>query len=298
MNRLVCAGLIAGSIAVAPRPAAAFCHLTTVDPTGDELCSSTGRTLAWFDRCSTVALSPRRKSGISREELHATLQKAFDTWNEVRCDGEFVGLVTDVSDADANEDEPRHGSSGGNQNVVMFVDSEALWRERINPVTALGLTSVFHSKRTGQIVGADMEINDWRGPIAICGRTCPVGVTDLENVLTHEAGHYYGLGHVGDEDSDATMYFRAPPQDVAKRDLAPDDVDGLCDTYPPGSFHAACTGSVFADMYKDEGCGCSTVGRVAHFKSWWLALPLLVLAALRVTRRQRRTASARTRERF
>ncbi len=272
-----------------PQSALAFCHLTTIDPEADELCSSEGRMLAWFDRCSTIALLPRDKAGIPHQTILATLRKSFDTWRAVRCEGEPVGLVATVVDDPAEEDEPIHRNSGGNQNVVMFVDSEATWADRMNPPRAIGLTSVFHSKRTGQIVGADMELNDWRGTFGICGTTCGSGITDLENVITHEAGHYYGLGHVGDDDSEATMYYQAPAGDLQKRTLAGDDVAGICDTYPPGTFGESCTGSAYSDRFKDDGCGCSVPGG-RRSTSWWWLLPALGVLGLHMRRRARDNA--------
>lgn len=276
---------VLGLSLAAPTTAAAYCHLTSVDPDPTELCSSEGRTLAWFDRCSTVKLLPRRKQDIPEATIRTTIATSFDTWNAVRCDGDPVGLNTVLSDESASEDEPRHGLTGGNENVIMFVDSEALWRDRLNPPAAIGLTSVFHSKKTGQILGADMEINDWSVRLGVCGQSCGIGITDLRNVLTHEVGHYYGLGHV--DDSEATMFFQAPARDVAKRDLNADDIAGLCDTYPPGSFGAACRGGGLADMFKDDGCGCSSVGHVRAVRRWELMIPVALMLALRVARRRR-----------
>jgi len=263
---------------IAPADARAFCHLTTVDPPMDQLCSTRGLPLAWFDRCSSVALLPRAKNSIPEETIRTTIQRSFDTWSRVTCDGESVGVVGELIDADATESEPRHSSVGSNQNVIMFVDSQSVWRARMNPTAAIGLTSVFHSKKTGRILGADMEINDWNVTLGVCRGTCPPTVTDLENVLTHEVGHYYGLGHVSDEE--ATMYFQAPAGDVQKRDLAPDDEAGLCDTYPAGTFPSACTGSVFKDMYADDGCGCSVPGHGGGASRGWIGLVFGLLFAL------------------
>lgn len=284
MNRFVAAyalGIV--GLVWAPLHASAYCNLTTIDPPSDQLCSERGRPLVWFDRCSDVAVLPRRKQTIPQDDIMATIRTSFDTWNEVRCEGEFVGLIADVLDEPATETEPRHSTTGGNQNVIMFVDSQAVWTQRMNPRAAIGLTSVFHSKKTGRILGVDMEINDWDVNLGICGARCDSGITDLENVLTHEVGHYYGLGHV--DDPAATMYFQAPRGDVAKRSLETDDVEGLCDAYPPGTFHSTCTGSVYTDMYADDGCGCSALGRTRP-AAWWLSLPLGLIVVARARRRR------------
>lgn len=293
--RLLAAPLVLAACLIAPDSVHAFCHLTTVDPPAGQLCSTTGLPLAWFDRCSSVALLPRTKNSIPAETIRTTIQSSFDTWSRVTCEGEPVGVVGELVDADAVETEPRHASVGSNQNVIMFVDSQAVWRARMNPSAAIGLTSVFHSKKTGRILGADMEINDWNVTLGVCRGTCPPSVTDLENVLTHEVGHYYGLGHVADDE--ATMYFQAPAGDVQKRDLAPDDEAGLCDTYPTGTFPAECTGSVFKDMYTDDGCGCSVPGHGRSVSRGWIGLAFGLLFAMGWRRRagvmRRRSLNAR-----
>lgn len=286
----LCAAIVL-SFYLWPTDVAAYCHLTTIDPPRDQLCSTEGRVLAWFDRCTTVALLPRRRQSIPQSTILTTIRTSFDTWNEVQCDGESAALEATISDTPATEDTPRHGSSGGNQNVIMFVDSEATWTARGNPRTAIGLTSVFHSKKTGRILGADMEINDWNVTLGICGTRCAGGITDLENVLTHEAGHFYGLGHV--DDSAATMFSQAPAGDVAKRDLQADDIAGLCDTYPPGTFYTpACTGSVYTDMYADDGCSCSALGHARDSRAWWWMFPGALYFAARMRRRQRTRAAS------
>lgn len=81
------------------------------------------------------------------------------------------------------------------------------------------------------------------------------------------------------------MYFQAPAGDVQKRDLAPDDEAGLCDVYPPGTFPAACTGSVYKDMYADDGCGCSTPGHGRHTSRGWFGLAFGLLFAIGWRRR-------------
>ena len=56
---------------------------------------------------------------------------------------------------------------------------------------------------------------------------------DLENVFAHELGHYLGLAH--STEAEATMFASAVAGETLKRDLAADDVEGLCAAYPPGT---------------------------------------------------------------
>jgi len=48
---------------------------------------------------------------------------------------------------------------------------------------------------------------------------------DFQNTVTHEIGHGIGLAH--SDVAEATMYAETLPGDVAKRDLAPDDIEAM-----------------------------------------------------------------------
>ena len=84
---------------------------------------------------------------------------------------------------------------------------------------------------------------------------------DLQNTVTHEAGHFIGLAHT--QVSGATMNATTAPREVSKRDLASDDLAGVCAVYP----HAS------------GGCGCGAGG------AFGAASLLLALLALRPRRR-------------
>ncbi|MFI5308936.1 MAG: matrixin family metalloprotease, partial [Polyangiales bacterium] len=113
---------------------------------------------------------------------------------------------------------------------------------------------------TGEIYDADMQLNESLGAIAICGQTCPSGAVDLQNVVTHEAGHFLGLGH--SDVPNATMSARATIGETSKRVLADDDRQGLCSIYgsnPP----TACSDSDFVPNHGFSpkcGSGSSSTG--------------------------------------
>jgi uncharacterized protein (TIGR03382 family) len=112
---------------------------------------------------------------------------------------------------------------------------------------------------------------------------------DLQNTVTHEAGHFIGLAHPcefggrggapactsGDDGS--TMYPSAGLRETSKRTLADTDVDDVQTAYPPGF-----AGSLTCPSTSTKsGCGCggAPVGGI---------LALLGLSALAPRLRRRR----------
>ena len=164
----------------------------------------------------------------------------------------------------------------------------------------IALTTVSYVASTGEIVDADMELNAWGGSgpsppgyyfTCVDGTVCDPRFppqtgcvsTDVQDVVTHEAGHVLGLAH--SPDPTATMFASAPLSEISKRTLAPDDVSGICSIYPAGlptntgPQPGVCNGSGQMALRASStceqpstGCGCGTTGAEA-----WLGLALLVL---------------------
>ncbi|MEM7675845.1 MAG: matrixin family metalloprotease, partial [Myxococcota bacterium] len=118
---------------------------------------------------------------------------------------------------------------------------------------------------------------------AACESGANATIFDLENTLVHEIGHFIGFDHV--PDSDATMFASAQACETLKRDLAADDLDGLCTVYPAGAPPQTCSPAAdygnggFLTRFRNqcetsEGCRC--VGSTPSTPPLWLALLLLV----------------------
>lgn len=167
----------------------------------------------------------------------------------------------------------------------------------------VALTTVLYDPGTGRIFDADMELNGWDGQGANttltgaprgyyftcdkqpgwteCARYGDAGcfAYDLQNTVTHEAGHLIGLAHPCERFAaqgtpacdwplppgetipylERTMYPETAVGDVAKRTLSPDDVAGVCAAYPE----------------QGGGCGCGSGGAPGALAA------LLALVALR-----------------
>jgi hypothetical protein len=149
----------------------------------------------------------------------------------------------------------------------------------------VALTTVLHDPPSGRILSADVELVGWDGqPGAISQSalpqhgwyfTCYPGTEslpacvsygdgtleagqagacvyqDLQNTLTHEAGHLVGLAHpCGDAGEMAcaandprTMAPTTFVGETQKRTLSADDIAGVCAIYPPPSGGCGCGGS-------------------------------------------------------
>ena len=159
----------------------------------------------------------------------------------------------------------------------------------------IALTTVSYVESSGEIVDADMELNAWDGsgpappgyyftcldpPATSCGLVPGQSnciATDVQNVVTHEAGHVLGLGHQAGVPT-ATMYPSAPAGETTKRTLDPDDISGICAIYPAAAPTDVCigTGQVAtrpsSACPQPSGCGCGTAGAEG-----WFALAALLL---------------------
>jgi hypothetical protein len=131
----------------------------------------------------------------------------------------------------------------GDQSNVSFLflgpTTASRTRDGINtvffePCDHCGGGSVTRYTRGQQIVEFDMFINaakPWSTDLTCPAHNC--GTVDLQNVVTHEVGHVLDLYHVAEEaHAELTMYPRAVPDEIKKRDLGAGEVLGVRAAYP------------------------------------------------------------------
>jgi hypothetical protein len=256
------------------RDARAYCVATTCDPRHDGVCRSEngciidGAKLHWESRCLSFGVqrngSPLRH--ITFDMADAIIQTAFEQWLYADCGGNrhpsfemwdlgkpFGGIICD---------KPEFNSTKPNANVWMFRDDN--WPYEGKDST-LALTSTIFEKSSGALLDADVEINSIGNVITTTSISSYVK-RDLQAIVTHEAGHFLGLGH--SQDPQATMYAMYSPGDLNYRSLTADDEAAICSVYPPNRDAPYCTSpspahgfSLYCGGGSDDGTatvsGCS-----------------------------------------
>ena len=192
-------------------------------PTAAERCTGTERPLPFVWEKLEVPYAVGEagsvdfptQDGMISDALLAEIQTSFSQWSAEQCsEFEFV--------YDGTSEIAGHRFDG--INWVGFLEEE--WPHASGAIAVSTITT----QLDGVIADADMELNGLENTFVVVDAETTGDVYDVRNVVTHEAGHMLGLDH--SRVDDATMQFSSPPRQIEKRDLEPDDVEGLCTIYP------------------------------------------------------------------
>lgn len=298
----MCAVLAAATVTLGyTGEARAFCRTTTCDPTDtggcprdSDGCLIDGTPLFWPDKCVTFGSQADGSDlrDISYTEADLIAQRAFQTWISADCgSGETPSIgVVPRGEVLCDQVEFNHDPPAPNANVIVFRDST--W-PYANTQQTIALTTITFAVESGEILDADIEVNSANVELS----TGDDNVTsDLQSVLTHELGHFFGLAH--SRVSTATMNANYDRGDISFRSLSTDDASGICAIYPPGDTEVGeCTGEAprygFSrycgnPVQAEAGCFCGVVGaEPTNSSSGWLGW--LGLIGLGWILRQRRS---------
>jgi len=239
--------------------------------------NSGGVCIWWTSHGHSFRIDAQGSVHTPQTETYDAIRKSYQTWGGVTCSDltfpeeplstnaqdRFVGFVPD----------------GTNHNLVLFRSRSCTsvvpagdsclsqggcgnkydcWD---NGPGAIATTTTTTSRSTGEIFDTDIELNDAFAFTTVDGLPCTSpGETnciriDVQNTVTHEAGHSLGLDHT--PDPAATMYASAPSGETTKRSLGADDIAGICAIYPAGQPTVkGCAGSP-TQPNPGGGSGCS-----------------------------------------
>lgn len=270
-------------------PAEAFCRSNTCQANGScetgHVCAIGGAPLRWNRAC--ISFSVQRNvpfsTGMTLDQAETVVSKAFQTWMDAPCSSGKTPTIGAVNLGEVLCDKVEFNSCSGNANAWLFRIGE--WTHS-DSVHTYGLTTVQFNKNTGEMQGADVELNVPR--ILVDG-------ISFDKVITHEAGHFFGLDHSAL--ADATMAPSPGKRDISV--LAQDDIDGICALYPPDEAVGTCDPTPLHGFSKecgsgtcasDQGCSASASKELSQLpRGAWggLVMALAVLSARLVTRRRR-----------
>ncbi len=275
-----------------------------------------------------VTIDAAGTTAITGDDEFPVIDASIATWNNAGTPScSYLKIMSDG----------RKALEVGNDNVNLIKFRDTMWGRpavgndppRMYPPSAAGLTTVLYvddgsSPHDGAIMDADIEINGVNFAISVNGQTTstqPCHV-ELQNNLTHELGHLYGLEHtclgIGDPPRtdnlgdpvpacgttldprivEATMYNFQDCGETKKETLSDDDIRAACDIYSlakaPGTCdHIGGDGPMGGD---DAGGGASTAGGHGCCDASAGARPeaSMVLSGATIVLLMRRRRSART----
>ena len=193
--------------------------------------SGNGNELFWTNPESIgIAFNAAGSDNVSDGTDLVALRNAVDSWNQIG--GTTTRLIEDASQAT----QQRTDFDANDLHLIIFdEDGSSGWFPTGTGTVAVTPLSFFTS---GQIIDADIVFN---------GRDFNFGTSgqnnhfDIQGVAAHELGHLIGLDHTGI--AGATLYPFVDPSVILGRSPSLDDVHGVRDLYPDGSF-ARITGTV------------------------------------------------------
>lgn len=186
-----------------------------------------GPEVHWASSCVSydVQKSGSELRGISYDDAHAAIERAFEQWLSADCGGSTPSLtMMDFGPVDCRRRE--YNKTSANANIFMFRDDS--WPYQ-NAIDTLALTTVTYDRSSGEIYDADVEVNTFQTAMTVG----PVGPddTDFNSVITHEVGHFLGLAHSNVDG--ATMRPNYDPGSTALASIEQDDVAGVCAALDP-----------------------------------------------------------------
>jgi hypothetical protein len=189
-------------------------------------CWLAGVPLQWKEACVSFSVDANGipPLGLGYADTEALVVSSFALWTAAECADGFPAIsVKSLAPLECAKRE--YNSEGPNSNAVIFRTDE--WPYAAE---AIGITTVTFDPETGRLIDTDIEVNIIDGAL---------DVDEVRYVVTHEAGHYFGIDHSADRS--AVMYPQSPSSSFGEAlSLAADDLNAICLAYPTTRSVGAC----------------------------------------------------------
>jgi hypothetical protein len=253
------------AVLAASSSAGAYCRTITTPlpsnytPSNDSCYEPAGGStpLWWRNECVgfSVQQGGSTKRSISFSDADKTAQSAFAKWSAASCPTGGNPSIQAQDEGAVACSTVEYSEQGPNQHVIIFRDDA--WPYPTDTVNTLALTTVTFDTQTGELFDADMEVNTADHDI-VTTSPVPANAYDLESILTHEAGHFFGLAHT--PITTAVMYAKYQPGSTS---LEPDDISGICSAYLPNGNRTTNqlqqSGSFVASNVQADSCNATPV---------------------------------------
>ncbi|MDF1798388.1 MAG: IPT/TIG domain-containing protein [Planctomycetota bacterium] len=210
-------GKLRVALVVAVVGALAFAHVRLIHP-------STGAELFWSNPSSISVVINEAGSDNLPDKSHMTaLRNSIDEWN--RTPGSSARLVENISPGQ----QARTDWASDSIHLLYFDEDNSSGYFPSGSGTVAITPIWFYAG--GSISDADVLFNGKNFNFTTSGQA---GRFDVQDIATHELGHLLGLDHSGV--AGASMYPYVDTSVVLHRSLAGDDIGGMREVYPDGSF--------------------------------------------------------------
>jgi hypothetical protein len=190
----------------------------------EEGCKLDGKPLFWAGPCVGMSLQKDGGGKLPRDAVVEAVDRALEAWATNCAGGEATIAFSAYKTTSCSR--AVYNREGANANGIVFRDGGA-WEHDNELGNTLGYTTVSFSVLTGEIYGADIELNNTDGQLGV---PAAPGDYDLRSVVTHELGHVLGIGHTLDEDA---IMYPSLPVEAERHSLGDDDRAAVCDVYAP-----------------------------------------------------------------
>jgi len=183
--------------------------------------TTNGTLVRWWNPALTFKYGSSVPEEVDNAAIPDLVVAAMDQWVDTSCglvpETTYAGTSPATAQTNPNTTDP--------DNVIVFIRTASAWAALQRSQTELAITLVARIEETGQLVDADIAINDAGHKFTLAGEPAP-GEVRLQTMLVHETGHFFGLDHSVDADAVMNASYN-----IDHDTLIQDDIDGACFMY-------------------------------------------------------------------